>query len=90
MTGCPDETLYEVCCREERCLVTLDLDFSDIVRFPPSETSGIVIVRMPRGMTFAGLSAIVQRFLSAVDKLPIQSNLLVLETNRIRIHEANG
>jgi predicted nuclease of predicted toxin-antitoxin system len=34
--GCTDMYLYEVCCKEHRCLVTLDLDFADIIRFLPS------------------------------------------------------
>ena len=33
--GITDRQLYEVCAQEQRCLVTLDLDFSDVTRFPP-------------------------------------------------------
>jgi predicted nuclease of predicted toxin-antitoxin system len=38
LQGCSDQHLYEVCCAEHRCLVTLDLDFSEVTRFPPSRT----------------------------------------------------
>ena len=31
--GCSDRQLYQTCCAESRCLVTLDLDFSDVTRF---------------------------------------------------------
>lgn len=30
LQGCSDQHLYEVCCSENRCLVTLDLDFSGL------------------------------------------------------------
>jgi predicted nuclease of predicted toxin-antitoxin system len=33
LSGAPDEEIFTVAAREERCLVTLDLDFSDPLRF---------------------------------------------------------
>ena len=45
LQGCVDQSLYEVCCVEQRCLIMLDLDFSDVTRFPPSQSSGIVVIR---------------------------------------------
>ena len=39
LRGASDWHLYEVCCAEQRCLVTLDLDFADVTRFPPEKTS---------------------------------------------------
>lgn len=45
MGGCPDQTVYEACCNENRCLVTLDLDFSNILRFSPEKCGGIVVIR---------------------------------------------
>ena len=30
LQGCSDKNLYDICCKEARCLVTLDLDFSDL------------------------------------------------------------
>lgn len=29
-------------------MVTLDLDFSDVTRFPPAQANGIVVIRVPR------------------------------------------
>ena len=45
LSGTDDQNLYAVCCAEGRCLVTLDLDFADVTRFPPHEASGIVVIR---------------------------------------------
>ena len=38
LQGAPDQMRYEICCQEQRCLVTLDLDFADVIRFPPQQT----------------------------------------------------
>ena len=36
--GASDIALYQVCREHGLCLVTLDLDFSDVLRFPPQGT----------------------------------------------------
>ena len=38
--GIEDEALYEFCKKEDRLMVTLDLDFSNTIRFPPEGTPG--------------------------------------------------
>jgi len=40
--GTGDEDLIETCRTAGRVLVTLDLDFSNVLRFPPREYAGIV------------------------------------------------
>jgi predicted nuclease of predicted toxin-antitoxin system len=41
LSGTSDERLFEIRTAECPCLITLDLDFSDVVRFPPRNTPGI-------------------------------------------------
>jgi len=38
LSGTSDERLFEICIAEGRCLISLDLDFADVVRFPPRYT----------------------------------------------------
>jgi hypothetical protein len=44
LRGGADETLFEVCGRESRALVTLDRDFGQVLRYPPAVTAGIVVL----------------------------------------------
>ena len=37
LSGQEDDAVFDVCRREERTLITLDLDFSNPFRFPPWE-----------------------------------------------------
>ena len=48
LTSASDDRLIEVCRSEGKCLVTLDLDFGNPLRFDPSRYSGIVVLRLPR------------------------------------------
>lgn len=45
MIGELDPKVASVCKSEERALITLDLDFSDIRTYPPREFPGIIILR---------------------------------------------
>jgi predicted nuclease of predicted toxin-antitoxin system len=45
LAGVPDPAVAAVCQAEKRAIVTLDLDFSDIRRYPPEHYSGIIVLR---------------------------------------------
>lgn len=42
--GASDPRLIEICQREGRPLVTLDLDFANIQRYPPASYCGIMVL----------------------------------------------
>ena len=46
LSGCTDEEVFRAAVDEERLLVTLDLDFANPFRFPPENTSGVLIIRV--------------------------------------------
>lgn len=87
LQGCLDQNLYEICCKEQRCLVTLDLDFADVTRFPPTSASGIVVIRIPRNLSFALLEQLVRQFLQALTQMPVEKKLWIVEVGRIRVHQ---
>jgi predicted nuclease of predicted toxin-antitoxin system len=87
LQGQSDQTIYEICCAEGRCLVTLDLDFSDVTRFPPPQTAGIVVIRVPRNPSLSLLEQLIRQFLRALAKNPVDKNLWIVEVGRIRIHQ---
>ena len=88
LQGCSDQHLYEVCCAEQRCLVTLDLDFANVMRFPPAETNGIAVVRVPRNPSLALLEQLIRQFLQAFTQMSVEKRLWIVEVGRIRIHQS--
>jgi predicted nuclease of predicted toxin-antitoxin system len=48
LEGTLDDALIEICRIEKRCLVTLDLDFSNPIHYPPKRYQGIVVLRPPK------------------------------------------
>jgi predicted nuclease of predicted toxin-antitoxin system len=89
LQGCADTRLFETCCAEQLCLVTLDLDFSDIYRFPPAKTNGIIVLRVPQNANQELLELLAVNVLETLKRMPIEKKLWVAEAGRIRIHDEN-
>ena len=89
LQGASDQRVYEACRIEQRCLVTLDLDFADVIRFPPDQASGIVVIRIPRNPSLAVLELLVGQFLLALTQMSVGKRLWIIEPGRIRIHETD-
>lgn len=88
LQGCSDRHLYEVCCTERRCLVTLDLHFADVIRFPPAQANGMVVIRVPRNPSLALLEQLVRQFLQSLTQMQVEKELWIVEIGRIRIHQS--
>ena len=87
LSGARDELIFEACIQEDRCLLTLDLDFADVVRFPPHKTAGIAVLRLPKGASLGLLEKFVSDLLRMLDAEPITGRLWIVEAGRIRVHE---
>jgi predicted nuclease of predicted toxin-antitoxin system len=87
MQGCSDQHLYEVCCSEKCCLITLDLDFANVIRFPPKNTSGIIVIRIRRDATIEMLEQLAHQVLLALNQRSVEHELWIVEFGRIRIHQ---
>lgn len=87
MTGSEDCELIEICRQEERCLVTLDLDFANPLSFPPRNYFGIAVLRLPARATAEYLLTLVRTFARALESETIAGHLWVVEVGRIRIHQ---
>jgi len=90
LQGRPDEVIYDICRLERRCLVTLDLDFSNVLRFPPEPTAGIAVLKPSRGISLSALVALARDLVLTVAHQPIDGQLWVVEPGRIRIHESRS
>lgn len=87
LSGARDEIVFETCIREKRCLLTLDLDFADIVRFPPHRAHGIAVLRLPNNVSLSLMERFVGDLLSMLDVESITGRLWIVEPGRIRVHE---
>lgn len=84
MSGCTDAGLAETCVREGRVLISFDLDFADIRKYPPPQLPGILVLRLERQDTAALLDTF-RELLPLINTEPITGQLWIVEKHRIRI-----
>lgn len=82
--GQPDERVIDVCRHEGRTLVTLDLDFSNILAYPPANFTGIVVLRLA-DQAHVTVAVAIQRVLDLLSQEPVVGTLWIVEDQRIRI-----
>ncbi len=81
-----DEDLIRAAKREERCLVTLDLEFGNPLRYRPADYSGIAVLRLPAKPVPSDLREAVQTLIQGL-KPEISKHLWIVEAGRIRIYQ---
>ena len=69
--------------RENRVLITLDLDFSGICTYPPERYSGFVVLR-PKAQDKIAIMALLRRLLKALESNRPDRALWIVESDRIR------
>ena len=86
ISGISDLDLIDLCSREGRGLVTLDLDFANPLQFQPSKYSGIAVLRLPSPLSQAHLLSAIITLTRALETESLERNLWIVEIGRIRIY----
>jgi predicted nuclease of predicted toxin-antitoxin system len=84
LAGRPDVDVAAACQAEQRVLVTLDLDFSDIRSYPPEDYFGIIVLR-PVLQTIASNLRLTGSAISQFGTLPLAGHLWIVQEHQIRI-----
>ncbi len=84
--GADDHPIAQAIRQEWRILITLDLDFADIRRYPPSVCHGIVVLRLARQDRDSVL-AMIPRLLELLRTEVIAQRLWIVDESRTRIRE---
>jgi hypothetical protein len=90
LTSAPDTEVIEVCRQEGRGLVTLDLDFSNPIRFDPSLYAGIAVLRLPARSTPRDLLDAIATLINALKAQDIRGQLWIIQRGQIRIYQQEG
>jgi predicted nuclease of predicted toxin-antitoxin system len=87
MCSSPDAVLIEVCRREGRCLITLDLDFGNPLRFDPAGYAGIIVLRLPPRPGEAELRDVLETLAEALPAEGLSGRLWVVQPGRVREYQ---
>lgn len=84
MCSAPDGDILRRCREEDRCLVTLDLDFGNPLRFRPSTFAGIAVLRLPSRPSYEDLLGAVRTLIAGLKGDGIHGRLWIVQRGRIR------
>jgi predicted nuclease of predicted toxin-antitoxin system len=87
MASATDRQLIEVCRKEGRCLVTLDLDFANPLLFRPSDYTGTAVLRLPPKPTADDVLALIDALTAELAARSITGRLWIVERDRIREYQ---
>jgi len=85
LNGASDPTVASVCAEEERCLVTMDRDFTNPLLFPPRNYAGIVVLRLSSKPNGGEILDALRTFLLALNgRENLIGKLWIVRHNRVR------
>lgn len=87
LASASDRTLIEVCRYESRALITLDLDFSNPLVYPPHEYAGIAVLRLHDPLTTSDILKAIDVLIAGLRDSSLQGKLWIVELGRIRVYQ---
>ncbi len=89
LNGLRDPVIAAKCKDEGRIIVTIDLDFSDIRKYPPADFSGIIVLRFSK-QGFEPIMRAFSRIIEYLESEPLDHHLWILTERRLRIRKGLG
>ena len=88
LRGATDDVVFARSVEQRRSLLTGDLGFGNLLRFPPGSHAGIVVVRYPNDVSPGTLVDAVVGAMRRVEEAEIDGTLMIIEPGRIRRRRA--
>ncbi len=89
LRGHRDAQIAEVCRREGRALLTLDLDFANIRVYPPADYPGLIVLRLGN-QSRTHILGVLPRVLDLLDHETVSGHLWIVEETQVRIRGASS
>ena len=86
LRGKSDQQVFDYAQRENRLLITCDLGFSNIINFPPSDSVGLLVVRVPDSETITAFNREVLKAVKEVGE-DLLHRLAIVEIGKVRLRE---
>ena len=84
LRGRIDAEVADVARRENRVIVTLDLDFGNIREYPPEQYRGLIVLRVA-DQSRRHVLQVMDRVLAVLDSAPLDGHLWVVSESGIRV-----
>jgi predicted nuclease of predicted toxin-antitoxin system len=86
LQSCTDPEVLAACQGEGKVLLSLDLDFSNILVYPPARYAGLIVLRLHKPGPRAVLS-LLRRVVPHLGTVPVAGRLWIADEHRIRVRQ---
>ncbi|HCI78372.1 MAG TPA: hypothetical protein DHW02_01625 [Ktedonobacter sp.] len=86
LNGHPDSEVFAYALAHKKIIITIDLDFSNIIQYPPPHF-GIIVLRIPDSVPVTDR---IEEILKSVDQLKdsdLANTIVIVEQGRMRIRK---
>lgn len=85
LRGCDDDVIFKFAQDNKAILLTGDLGFANILKFPLNSHYGIIVLHFPNEISTDQINKILISSLSSISESDFVGNLIIIEPNKIRI-----
>lgn len=85
LKGASDAQVFEYAQKEERIIITRDIEFGNILKYPPPRHYGVIVVRLPNTYVRYQILGVIRTFFVEVEKKELVRHIVVLEIDKYRI-----
>jgi predicted nuclease of predicted toxin-antitoxin system len=90
LVGESDDEILKICQSEGRIVVTMDLDFSNIHRYPPQQSPGIIVLRLASQELMHMMTVVQTMVVPLLEKQSPVGCLWVVDEDRVRVRSGEG
>lgn len=88
LRGKSDDEIFRYASNHRLTLLTGDLGFGNILRYPLGEHHGIVVARLPNEMSVAAVNKTVMEAVKSLSERDFVGNVVIIELDRIRLRSS--
>jgi predicted nuclease of predicted toxin-antitoxin system len=87
LRGKPDERIFAYAMEHSLAILTGDLGFGNILRFPPNDHAGIIVCRFPNEWSPSKINEVVLTGVRSFIAEPLTASIVIIEPGRVRVRK---
>ena len=90
LKGATDARIFEYAQKEEMIIMSRDMEFGNILKYPLGSHCGIIVARFPHTFVRRQILDTIREFFVDVEKSKLPNNLTIIEVGRYRTRTQNS
>jgi predicted nuclease of predicted toxin-antitoxin system len=85
LKGASDAEIFEYAQKEERVILTRDVEFGSIIKYPPQNHHGVIVIRLPNTYVRDQILLVIRKFFTKIGKEELTHKIVIVEADNYRI-----